>query len=77
VESLVRDYLAWEVVVNDGETILEALPLEERYEISFWDALILSAANRAGVNRVYSEDLNHGQRYGAVTVVNPFLSRGT
>ena len=70
--ELVNDYLAWGVVVNDGSDILGALEMEDRYRISFWDALILQAANRAGVDRLYSEDLNHGQQYGTVEVTNPF-----
>jgi predicted nucleic acid-binding protein len=36
---LVEDYLAWETVVNDSQAIIEALDLEARYRISFWDAL--------------------------------------
>ena len=44
---------------------------EERYQISFWDALIL-AAESGGAGVVYTEDLNHGQRYGSVLVQNPF-----
>lgn len=70
--QLVEDYLTWEVVANDGASILDALGLEERYGISFWDALIVQAAQRAGTARLYSEDLGAGQRYGPVEVVNPF-----
>jgi predicted nucleic acid-binding protein len=72
-EALVRDYLTWDVVINDGEAIAGALRLEERYQISFWDSLIVHAANRAGVEKLFSEDLSHGQRYGSVVVVNPFI----
>jgi predicted nucleic acid-binding protein len=71
-KQLLADYLTWEVVVNDGQSILEALELEERYQISFWDAMIVQAANAAGVENLYSEDLNHGQRFGSVIAVNPF-----
>jgi predicted nucleic acid-binding protein len=48
------------------------LEFEERYQISFWDALILAAAESGGAGVVYTEDLNHGQRYGSVLVQNPF-----
>jgi predicted nucleic acid-binding protein len=71
---LVEDYLTWQVIVNDGSAILGALDLEERYGISFWDALIVQAALSAGAEILYSEDFNHGQAYGAVSVLNPFLS---
>ncbi len=72
VRSLIEDYLRWEVVVNDGSTILGALEIEQRFKVSFWDALILQAANTARVATVYSEDLSHGQSYHGVEVVNPF-----
>jgi predicted nucleic acid-binding protein len=70
--ELVSEYLAWDVVVNDGASVLEAIRLEARYRISFWDSLIVAAANASGVATLLSEDLSHGQQYGAVTVRNPF-----
>lgn len=69
--DLIVDYLSWQVVVNTGESILEALDLEERYQISFWDALVVQAAQASGAEVLYSEDLSDGQRYGSVRVVNP------
>jgi predicted nucleic acid-binding protein len=71
--EIVVDYLAWQVVVNTGESILHALDLEQRHRMSFWDALIVHAADVSGASVLYSEDLSHGQRYGAVTVVNPLI----
>ena len=68
------DYLAWQVVVNDGDSILEALDLETRYRVSFWDALVIQAAHAAGAEILYSEDLSDGQRYGTVRVRNPLTS---
>jgi predicted nucleic acid-binding protein len=69
--ELVADYLTWQVVVNGGESILEALDLEARFQISFWDALIVQAAHASGAEVLYSEDLSDGQTYGAVRVINP------
>lgn len=71
---VVEDFLAWEVVVNTGQSILQALKLEQQFQVSFWDALIVQAANLASAGTLYSEDLNHGQRYGTVEVLNPFVS---
>jgi len=71
VREIITDYLAWDVYVNTGESILEALELEKRYRISFWDALIIQAAEASGAAVLYSEDLSKGQKYGAVRVVNP------
>ncbi len=69
--DLVSDYLAWYVVVNDGQAVLAALDIEQRYKVSFWDALVIQAAQAAGADVLYSEDLSDGQRYGDVRVVNP------
>lgn len=70
--EVVSDYLAWQVVVNGGDSILEALDLEAHYQVSFWDALIIQAAHASGAETLYSEDLSDGQWYGAVRVENPF-----
>jgi predicted nucleic acid-binding protein len=72
--EIVADYLTWHVVVNNGESILEALELESRYRVSFWDALVLQAAQASGAEILYSEDLSDGQQYGSVRVVNPLGS---
>jgi predicted nucleic acid-binding protein len=69
--EIVADYLTWQVVVNGGESILEALDLEARFQISFWDALVVQAAHASGAEVLYSEDLSDGQTYGAVRVINP------
>lgn len=71
--DVVSDYLAWQVVVNGGDSILEALDFEARYRVSFWDALIIQAAHAAGAAMLYSEDLSSGQTYGHVRVVNPLV----
>jgi len=74
--EVVADYLTWQVVVNGGESVLEALDVEERYHVSFWDALVLQAAQASGAAILYSEDLSDGQTYGGVRVMNPFQRQG-
>jgi predicted nucleic acid-binding protein len=69
--EIITDYLTWHVVVNGGESILEARDLEARFQISFWDALVVQAAHTSGAEVLYSEDLSDGQKYGAVRVINP------
>lgn len=71
VRSLVQDYLSWEIVVNSPQSVIHALEIEVRYKISYWDALVLQAAESCGAAIVYSEDLSAGQKYGAVQVINP------
>jgi predicted nucleic acid-binding protein len=59
---VIEDYASWDVVVNTAESVLEALTIESRHKISFWDALILQAAGSAGATVLYSEDLGRSVR---------------
>lgn len=68
---VIGDYATWNTVVNTAESVLQALDFESRYQISFWDALIVQAAASCEATIIYSEDLGDGQTYGAVRVVNP------
>jgi predicted nucleic acid-binding protein len=72
IRSLVADYMRWQVVANSAASILEALTIQAKHNISFWDALILQSAEAAGAEVLYSEDLSPGRRYGATRIVNPF-----
>ncbi|MBV8780443.1 MAG: PIN domain-containing protein [Phycisphaerae bacterium] len=54
------------------ELVLSAVRLGHRYQISYWDAAIIAAAKEMGCAMLYSEDLNPGQTYGDVIIVNPF-----
>ena len=56
----------------DATLILRAIDIQDRWQLSYWDALILAAAERGDCETVYSEDLSHGQTYENVTVQNPF-----
>ena len=71
VRQLSEDYLSWEVIVNTPESVLQALEIKVRHKISFWDALVLQAAESAGAEVLYSEDLTSGHHYGTIQVVNP------
>jgi predicted nucleic acid-binding protein len=71
----VRDYLTWQMVTNVAEYTISALEIEVKHRISFWDALIVNAAQTAGCTILYSEDMNHGQIFDSVRVVNPFLPK--
>lgn len=73
IRQLIQDYLSWEIIANTPESVLHALDIEVRYKISFWDALVLEAAESSGASVLYSEDLAAGQHYGAIQVVNPLV----
>ncbi len=61
-----------EVISLDFSLVQRAIATQQKYEISYWDSLIISAAERAGCVRILSEDLNHGQMYHGIKVQNPF-----
>lgn len=69
---IVKTYSYWEVVVNDPEIILQASEIEEAYKLSFWDALIVSAAFSQNAATILTEDLNPGQYVEGILIKNPF-----
>ncbi|HUC28502.1 MAG TPA: PIN domain-containing protein [Candidatus Acidoferrum sp.] len=73
IRLLIQDYLTWEIVINTAESVLHALEFQVRYSLSFWDALVVQAAERSGAAILYSEDLAAGQHYGDIEVVNPLV----
>ena len=71
LRRLIQDYLSWEIVVNSPQSVIQALEIEVRYQVSYWDALVIQAAETSGAAILYSEDLSDGQQYGPVQVVDP------
>ena len=62
------------ITVQDIDYIMvkRAIDTQMKYKISYWDSLIIAAAERAESKMILSEDLNHGQIYHGVLVHNPF-----
>ena len=60
------------VIDISSSIVLRAIEMQEEFQLSYWDSLIIAAAEFASCDTVWSEDLNDGQRYGSVTVRNPF-----
>jgi predicted nucleic acid-binding protein len=73
LREIVLALLDLPLIIVTSSHITQALDCEMKYKISFWDALILAAAEAGGAELLYTEDLSHGQKYGAVLVRNPFL----
>ena len=69
---IVGQYCVWHVELNTPASVIHASEIQERYRLSFWDALIVAAASRAGSAILYSEDFSHGQIMEGVKVLNPF-----
>jgi predicted nucleic acid-binding protein len=63
------------VVVTDYGAVRDAIELSAGASLSFWDALVVVAAARAGARLLYTEDLQDGQSILGVEVVNPFRER--
>ena len=74
VRALTEALFELPLVIVTPAHIHSAMDKELRYRISFWDGLILAAAEAGGAEVLYTEDLNDGQQYGAVLARNPFLS---
>lgn len=70
--AAVRSLSAFQVVAVDSTLVQEAITQQEAHQLHYWDALIVSAASRAGCDRLLSEDLQDCQRIGSLEVSNPF-----
>jgi predicted nucleic acid-binding protein len=71
----VRDLLAWEPQETSGELLRLAREIEQRYATSWWDAMIVAAAQLQDCSILLSEDLQDGMVFGGVAVRNPFAAR--
>jgi len=72
-ESLISTWLDYPTLPITSDVVRMALTFHRRFQLSYWDAAILAAAKLMGCAKVYSEDLNAGQDYDGIMVVNPFL----
>lgn len=70
--SDVRSLLTWNPLYVDSHVIEGAWIIQDRYRISWWDALIVSAAQAGNCHYVISEDLQADQQFGDIRVINPF-----
>jgi predicted nucleic acid-binding protein len=70
----VRNLLAWKPIGVDGRGLEEAWRLQDRYQLSWWDALIVAAAQVGDCRYLLSEDFQEGMELGDMRVINPFLN---
>ena len=70
----VRSLLAWRPVSMNQRVLEIAWKMQERYRLAWWDALIVAAARAAGCRYLLTEDLQHRQTLGDLTVLSPFES---
>ena len=69
----IHQWLLFPIQAMSAESFLEARLFHERYQVSHWNGLILVAAKESKCSTLYSEDLQIGQTYETITVINPFL----
>jgi len=74
IRAEIKSLLAWQPTAINGEILDGGWRIRDRYHISFWDALIVSAAKAASCRHLLTEDLQAGQEFEGVLVVNPFRS---
>ena len=72
--ELLDDFTCWDIVSNTHTLFLSGLEAKARWQLSLWDSMIIAAAQESRCSILYTEDLNHGQKYGTVQAINPFLS---
>jgi len=71
-ENLVRTWLRFKVQDMTVAVMFDAMRIKARYQLSYWDAAIVSAARILGCPEVLTEDLKHGQNIEGVLISNPF-----
>jgi predicted nucleic acid-binding protein len=73
VRAMVSQMVRLPVVAIDSRLVEAAISGAETWQLSYWDALIIAAAETSGCDRVISEDMSHGVVYGSVQVQDPFV----
>lgn len=70
--AIIERYTTWTVHQVTTTDIVSASELEQRHALSFWDALIVVAAQQTGASLILTEDMQHGRQLGDLRVENPF-----
>ena len=73
--QIVADLTQWRLHTPTASDLLQAIDLQQLYQLSFKDALVVQSALSLGCKQLLSEDLSHGQAYGSLQVVNPFSAK--
>jgi predicted nucleic acid-binding protein len=69
----VRDLLAWNPLTTDAALVEQGWKIQDRYQLSYWDALMVAAAKASACGYLLTEDLPAGQKLDGIEVLNPFL----
>jgi predicted nucleic acid-binding protein len=72
--EIIRSYACWEIRENTAMSVVRASEIEEKHNISFWDALVVVAAYESKVDKILTENPNSGQLIEGILIENPFKS---
>ncbi len=71
--QIISDLGQWRLHIPELGSLMEAVNIQQRNQVSFWDAMIICSAKELNCITIWTEDLNPGQRYEGIDVVNPLL----
>lgn len=72
--GIIENLSAWQVFAPAAHDVLAAINMQQQYQLSFWDAMIIWSAIKLDCRTLWSEDLNMSQNYAGVQVLNPFTT---
>lgn len=72
IKNIIHSFKSMEIVTIDPQIIEQAIDISIIFQLSFWDSLIIAAAEQANCEFLISEDLNGGQTVRGIRIVNPF-----
>jgi predicted nucleic acid-binding protein len=73
--SEIRNLLVWRPVAVNTDLLEHGWKIQDRYQLSFWDALIVAAAKLTASRFLLTEDLQAGQDLDGITVIDPFQTQ--
>lgn len=71
--SIIDDYGRWRLHKPELKSVIEAIYIQQRNKISFWDSMIICSAKEMGCKNIWTEDLNPNQTYEGIIAINPFI----
>ena len=71
--ALIGDFSLWPIIDDSIALFRLGISIQARWQLSLWDAMIVAAAQTSGASELLTEGLNHGQDYGGIRAINPFL----
>ena len=72
-EETIRDLCCWKIHRPSHADIINAIGLQRRHRLSWWEAMIVNSALESAAGILWSEDLGNGQEFGTLAVRNPFV----